>query len=56
MCCDYCELDCPVDAIYVSPESMRHSWYHGARGKIWRDYFALVLSAARIFSGVIGRL
>jgi NAD-dependent dihydropyrimidine dehydrogenase PreA subunit len=20
MCCDYCELDCPVDAIYVSPE------------------------------------
>jgi NAD-dependent dihydropyrimidine dehydrogenase PreA subunit len=20
MCCAYCELDCPVDAIYVSPE------------------------------------
>jgi NAD-dependent dihydropyrimidine dehydrogenase PreA subunit len=20
MCCDYCEYDCPVDAIYVSPE------------------------------------
>ena len=20
MCCDYCELDCPQDAIYVSPE------------------------------------
>jgi len=20
MCCDYCELDCPVGAIYVSPE------------------------------------
>jgi len=20
MCCDYCELACPVDAIYVSPE------------------------------------
>ena len=19
-CCDYCELDCPVDAIYVNPE------------------------------------
>ena len=19
MCCDYCELDCPVNAIYVSP-------------------------------------
>ena len=22
-CCDYCELDCPENAIYVSPE--RHS-------------------------------
>lgn len=20
MCCDYCELDCPAKAIYVSPE------------------------------------
>jgi NAD-dependent dihydropyrimidine dehydrogenase PreA subunit len=20
MCCDACEFDCPVDAIYVSPE------------------------------------
>jgi len=20
MCCAYCELDCPVDAIFVSPE------------------------------------
>jgi NAD-dependent dihydropyrimidine dehydrogenase PreA subunit len=20
MCCDYCELDCPTHAIYVSPE------------------------------------
>jgi NAD-dependent dihydropyrimidine dehydrogenase PreA subunit len=23
MCCDYCELDCPQNAIYVSPE--RHA-------------------------------